>query len=247
MFKLGAMSADRGPDHPSWREAQAAPLPGVEGDGTVRLGRGDLALRTGDHAALIYWSEDELLTTIVPYLVEGLHAGDKVVYVADDLPTARVAAALTEVGVDVEGAREAGRLVLVSSKEAWFPSGRLDVEAAIAGVEALAAQALADGFGRVRLSVEMTYLLADVEGIERGVELEARANDEIFARYPFVCVCSFNGAREVHDVMADVMQTHPVLLRDGVPLANPYYRPWSLLKLDTARLTACALRRKERG
>lgn len=195
----------------------------------VELGNG-AGLRTRDHAAIIYWSEQELLRTVVPYLVEGLKAGEKVVYVADDLAVGTVLDALARAGVPVEGSQKSGQLVVVSAKDAFFGNGRFDVEAALQGVKELAREAAAAGFPRVRFSVEMTYLLADVPGIEAGPEFESRANDEVFAQFPFVCICSFNGGRGSSEVLDDVLRTHPVLISNGVPLVNPHYRPWESLQ-----------------
>lgn len=192
----------------------------------VELGRSDgVALRTRDHAAIIYWERRELLESVVPYLVEGLRAGDKVVYVADDQPVDVIADALRSAGVDVDAAVSEGRFALLTSQQAFFPTGAFDADAALRGVQELAVAAARDGFRRVRFSVEMTYLLADVPGIERGPEFEARANAEVFARHPFVCICSFNGNRGSSAVLEDVLATHPILMANGLPLVNPYYRP----------------------
>lgn len=190
---------------------------------SVELGAGKGILRSGDHAAFLYRSPDELLDLVVPYLREGLAAGDKVVYVADDLDASRVSAALRESGVDVDGDTRAGRLVVTSSTDAFFPGGRFDPDDAIAGVRGLLAQARADGFRRVRFSVEMTYLLRDVPGIERGVEFEARVNDEVFAGTPVVCICTFNRTRDDGKVLLDVLRTHQVLIESGGAWENPGY------------------------
>src|SRR6185503_16790406 len=88
--------------------------------GTVSLGARRAALRTGDHAALLYWRHDELLEQIVPYLAAGLAAGDKVVYVADDLTVDRVTDALADAGVDVAGETARGHLVITRSQDAFF-------------------------------------------------------------------------------------------------------------------------------
>ena len=197
----------------------------------VELGHDRAALRTGDHAAVLYWNAHELLDTIIPYLKAGLDAGDKVVYVADDLQTGDIAEALRRTGVNVPAAMARGQLLLVTAKDAFFGDGAFDVERALAGVRALAEQAAKDGFARVRFSVEMTYLLANVPGIEQGVEFESRANDEVFAKFPFVCICSFNAARATEEkVISDVFATHPIVISAGSPLLNPHYRPWAELK-----------------
>jgi chemotaxis family two-component system sensor kinase Cph1 len=216
----------------NWRERvgvdRMRPVPEVgEARDRVSLGEGRAAIRTRDHAAIVYWNKAELLDTVVPYLAEGLRAGDKVVYVADDLSVEDLGRALAQTGVQVDAEIAAGRLLLLSARDAFFSSGSFDVEAALQGVQGLAEQAKKDGFARVRFSVEMTYLLAQVPGMERGAEFEARANAEVFARFPFVCICSFNATRDVPHVLEDVLRTHPVLISNGMPLFNPYYRPWS--------------------
>ena len=193
----------------------------------VSLGSDRPSLRVGDHAAILYWKHEELLDCVVPYLVAGVEAGDKVVYVADDLETTRIADALRRTGIDVDALVTAGRLVVMSAKDAFFADGTFDCDRALEGVRQLAQQAAADGYRRVRFSVEMTYLLAQVPGIERGVEFEARANDEIFAQYPFVCICSFNASRATSNhIISDVLATHPILISAGTPLLNPHYKPW---------------------
>lgn len=206
----------------SGRKRERLPPPRDAAD-EVSLGVGRGALRTGDHAVFVYRSPDELLEQVVPYLCAGLTAGDKVVYVADDLDVALVNAALRKAGVDVDGLTQAGRLVVVAATDAFFPGGRFDADEAISGVRALLAQAHADGFRRVRFSVEMTYLLRNVPGIERGVEFEARVNDEVFAGQPIVCICTFNQARDDGRVLLDVLRTHQVLIEGGTAWENPSY------------------------
>ncbi len=211
--------------------ARTLPPPSGEHE-RVSLGSG-ASLRTRDHAAIVYWTSAELFDSVVPYLCAGLRAGDQVVYVADDHSVEAVSEALRAAGIDVGAEVSAERLILTQARAAFFPAGCFDVERALDGVRALAASAAARGFERVRLSVEMTYLLADVPGIERGAEFEARANEEIFSEHPFVCICSFNAAREdPSEVITDVLATHPVLIASGIPLVNPHYRSWELLAAD---------------
>lgn len=193
----------------------------------VALGPGDgAALRTGDHAAFLYRNPDEIVALAVPYLIEGLRANDRVVYVADDTPIERIRAGLIAAGVDVEAETATGRLVLATSTDAFFPGGCFDVEGAIQGVRASVADAIAAGHPRVRFSVEMSYLLRDVPGIERGLEFEARVNDEVFAGRPVVCICSFNVTRDDGRVLVDVLRSHQVLVQDGGTWENPSYVRW---------------------
>jgi hypothetical protein len=204
----------------------------------VGFGSKQGVLRTRDHAAIVYWDSAELLEDVIPYLVEGLRAGDKVVYVADDHPLTVLEDGLTRAGVDLATHTSRGSLVLLTAEQAFFGGGRFDVDAAIVGVQQLGEAAAREGYTRVRFSVEMTYLLADVPGIERGPEFESRANEEVFARFPFVCICSFNGNRDKGGALEAVLATHPILISGGLPLENPHYRSWEQLATATVAATA---------
>ena len=210
-------------------ESPLVPLPPSSDPRTrVALGPGenDPALRNGDHAAFLYRDPDEVVALAVPYLAEGLRAGDRVVYVADDTPIERIRAGLLAAGVDVDAETAAGRLTLATSTDAFFAEGRFDVERAIEGVRASIDEAVAAGHPRVRFSVEMTYLLRDVPGIERGLEFEARVNDEVFEGRPVVCICSFNVTRDDGRVLVDVLRSHQVLVQDGGTWENTAYVRW---------------------
>jgi hypothetical protein len=196
----------------------------------IELGYSGRTLRTRDHAALVYWTEDELLSFIVPYLLEGFRVRDKVAYVADELSPDAIRRAVAAAGIDVAEQERAGSFSVVASRDAYFQGGYFDVERALESVKTFADQVAREGFKRVRFSVEMTYLLYDVPGIEQGPEFESRSNDEVFARFPFVCVCSFNGARDVSSVLGNVLETHPIVLAGGIPMVNPYYKPWSVFE-----------------
>jgi hypothetical protein len=187
-------------------------------------------LHTGDHAAFEYETEGELLTVTVPYLLEGLHARDKVVYVADQLDPNAIRAALSRTGVDVFEQERAGRLAFTTARDAFFPTRRFNADSALARLRMLGERAPRDGFGRIRLGVEMTYLSAEVPGIERALHMESRANHELFGRMPFIGLCMFNRARQSSEMLANLRKAHPVLLVGSVRAENPFYQDWSELE-----------------
>lgn len=189
-----------------------------------------------DHSVLIYWDDQELLDALVPYLVEGLQQGDRVVHVGHRAPLSVIASGLESAGVDVEASKATGQLTLVTAEQAFFPAGRFELEAALAGVRQLAEGAQADGVKRVRFSVDLAYLLANVPGMEDGLTFESRANEEIFERYPFMCICSYNASLGQNEIVEDLLATHPVVFVRGLPLANPYYRPWKELSAEALRI-----------
>ncbi|MDZ5456765.1 MEDS domain-containing protein [Azohydromonas lata] len=180
-----------------------------------------------DHAALVYWSRQEFLDTIVPFLVDGIRAGDLVVHIAHDEPLAPVVDALADAGIDVASAAAQGRLMLLSAQQAFAPNGRFDLEAATAGIKAMIEAAQLDGARQVRFSVDISYVLSGTPGIEDFMVLDARANDDIFPSQPFICVCAYNAARGSNHMVEDMFLTHPLVFVRGIPMANPYYQLWA--------------------
>src|SRR4051794_24563878 len=114
MRKLSELTSSQWRERIGVSRMKPAPQPANETE-RVSLGERRNALRTRDHAAIVYWQAEELLDTVVPYLKEGLRAGDKVVYVADDLTVERISTALEDAGVDGAAAKAAGKLMLVSA------------------------------------------------------------------------------------------------------------------------------------
>ena len=192
----------------------------------ISLGIGAVRVRVGEHAALLYWTAEERMRGLVALVTEGLRAGDRIVYVVNDLPVQTIERALAAAGVDTATRAAEGRLALVPAADVLFRGGVFDPTASLAELRALAARGSAR---RTRLVVDMTYLLADVPGIERGLELEARVSDALQG-LPLVRVCAFDVGREVSDRLADVLRVHPTVIGEGGSLRNPYYRPWSELR-----------------
>lgn len=193
-------------------------------------------LQAHDHAALIYWSRQEFLDTIVPFISEGLRAGDLVVHVAHDEPLQPLVEALNAAGVDVEAERAAGALQLLEAGQAFAPNGRFDADEAMAGLSANIAAAQAAGHARVRFSVDLSYLLSGLPGVEEFMVFDSRANEEIFPQHPFICICAYDASRGANHVVEDMFGTHPLVFARGLPLSNPYYQPWKEISAQAEHL-----------
>jgi hypothetical protein len=192
----------------------------------VPLGIAAVRVRVGDHAALLCLTAEERLRGLVALVTEALRAGDRLVCVLHDVGVATLERAVAAMGVDVAAHVAAGRLALVAAADVLFRGGVFEPVGALGRLRDLVAGRSAR---RTRLVVDMTYLLADVPGIERGPLLEARLGDALRG-LPFVRVCVFDASREISDQLADMLRMHPTVIGAGGPLRNPYYRPWSELR-----------------
>lgn len=184
-------------------------------------------LEAHDHAALVYWSRQEFLDTIVPFIADGLEEGDLVVHITHNEPVEAVLDALIEMGIDTAAEIKSGRLTLMTASQAFAPNGRFDLEESMAGIKGMVTAARANGANKVRFSVDISYVLSGTPGIEDFMVLDARANEEIFPNHPFICICAFDASRQVNQMVEDMLETHPIVFVRGIPMANPHYKPWA--------------------
>ena len=133
----------------------------------------------GDHATMAYTSTESLIAELEPFLRDGLAAGDSVIYVCHDHSPDQVRRAIDGLGAVCSAALRDGRVVILSADETFFSSGRFNVEESLNVFAGVLREAVARQVPRIRAVVEMSYLSADVPGIERAVEFEARANEVI--------------------------------------------------------------------
>lgn len=193
-------------------------------------------LQAHDHAALVYWSREEFLQTIVPFIAEGLRAGDLAVHVFHEEPAEPVVEGLEALGFDVNAEIANGKLMLLTAAQAFAPAGRFDLEEATSGLKDMIQAAHNAGSPRVRFSVDLSYVLSGTPGIEDFMTFDSRANEEIFPSFPFICICAYDAARGVNALVEDMFVTHPLVFVRGIPLANPYYQPWQQVSGQAAYL-----------
>ncbi len=81
----------------------------------------------GEHIVALYTAKADKISAFSTYIHEGLHNGDKVIYVFPDAESGQVERLLEEKGVDVKTHLKNGSLTLLSTSE-WYPDGVYDPE-----------------------------------------------------------------------------------------------------------------------
>jgi hypothetical protein len=185
------------------------------GESAEDRGRSASALRPG--SAGIYWDPTERLRLIVPFLREALGAGGRVIHLVSDRPVEQARAELAEVGLS----EDCERLTLLRAAEVLAPSGRLDPGGGARALHALFPAA--DG-SPSRLVIEMDFLVGLADG-PSPEQLERTLREELLRPRQVLCLYAFNAAGDVPPVLGEALGMHPVLLSNGIPLLNPYYRP----------------------
>ena len=178
-------------------------------------------LRPGDHICAFYPSLAERDGILIPYLNEGLNAGDKCVCVVDGSDTQGLVASLAPgAGRDREPA--VSQLEVRSSEDTYLEGGCFSTERMIDFWDVSIGSAFEGGYTFARAAGEMTWALRQMPGVEELISYESKLN-RFLPKYPQVILCLYELGRFSGEVLVDVLKTHPKVLLGGMLLDNPYY------------------------
>jgi hypothetical protein len=167
---------------------------------------------------------EEQYDVLLPFLKDGLDAGERALTFVDANERARRIDRLKRAGIDVDTAQRNGQLELATWEEVYLPDGRFDAQRMLAFVQETINTGRQRGFPRTRIWANMEWALTGAPGTERLSVYESRLNF-ILPLYNDAVVCAYDVRRFSASVLQDVARAHPYLLADGVVQKNPHYVP----------------------
>ena len=159
----------------------------------------------------------------MPFLADGIRAGQKCICVLESLAPADVLARLDR-QVDLGRSVETGQLELATPGRR-LPALGLVLHRRHAVVLAAGAAAASGGKGTsglLRATGEMPSVLDQPEGRTEFFRYEAMLTD-VVANLPPVILCLYDLERFGAEVLMDALRTHPMVVVDGMVHDNPYY------------------------
>lgn len=181
-------------------------------------------LRPHDHLCLIYETQAEQFGAVIPFIRIGLERGEKCIYIADENDAESVLAAMRAEGVDVAAATQRGALTIASRRETYVRDGFFDPDQMIAFLRDTTRSAVAEGYKALRVTGEMTWVLAGDAGSEHVIEYEAKLN-RLFPVEECLAICQYNRTKFPASVIADVIRTHPLIIYQQMLCRNFHYVP----------------------
>lgn len=186
------------------------------------LGVRGVQIKPGDHICAFYVGLEERDQVLLPYLREGLLAGDKVICVVDASEPSEVLASIGP-DIDVDGCIASEQFELRPSGEAYLPEGSFSTGDMLDFWNAFVGAAFGEGGYRFARSVgEMTWALRDAPGVDELLGYESELN-RFMPKYPQLMLCLYDLERFGGGIVIDMLKTHPKLLLGGMLLDNPYY------------------------
>ena len=181
----------------------------AKGEKTLTLGGVTVPLK--GHYAPIYSTDAGALRLTVPFLADGLNAGQPCFLVASGRILERYARLLAaDYGIDLDEAIKSGRLVLLD----WPGASATDV---IANWEQLFAKALARGKSMMRVAGDMA---AERHMFASEAEMMAyeEAYDRMARRFPVVTLCAYDAREFGGETILRMLKAHPDMFQGNLGL-----------------------------
>ena len=170
-------------------------------------------LDRGDHVCAFYRGRGERDELLVPYLADGLEAGQRCLAIVDSGAPEELVAAV--------GAADG--LAVHSSGEVYLPGGAFDMDNML-DFYAAALDDMVEQGGCIRTAGEMSWASNDVPGAADLLTYEARVNQVLAARpSAAISMCLYDVERFDGEVIVGVLRTHPKAVLAGQVLDNPFY------------------------
>lgn len=187
---------------------------------STTMGLPGVRFAPGLHICAFYRGAGQRDEILLPYLREGLSAGDACICVTDAADAdASVRALAHEFGNGV------GESLLrpLRSEATYLVDGYFATDRMLGFWDVAIGDAVARGAQFVRAVGEMTWALRDRPGVEDLVTYEARLN-LVLLRYPQVLLCLYD-LEQFSDgrILLEILRTHPTVLISGQMLDNPWY------------------------
>jgi len=195
------------------------------GQDPIRIGGSSLGNRP--HVCAFFNNRDEEYSLLLPFITEGLQAGEKGVHTIDPSRLDDHRQRLASAGVNVGDLVNAGKLDLRDWSNTHLSGGNFEPQRTLAIFEEVVKTSQSAGFPLIRFVTHMEWFLeTDMESDEL-LEYEAMTN-ELWLRptgplNPIICVYDLRKFRA--DIVLDVMRTHPMVIIGGVLQENPFFVP----------------------
>ena len=174
------------------------------------LGLSGVSIPLRGHYAPIYSTDGGGMRLTVPFLADGLRAGQPCFLAAAGEVLGRYTNALADEGVDFEKATHGGQLVVVS----WSGASAAD---AIANWEQLFAKALAASASMLRVAGEMA---CERHMFTSEAEMMAyeEAYDRMARRFPLVTLCAYDARQFGGETILRMLKAHPDMFQQHLGL-----------------------------
>jgi AcrR family transcriptional regulator len=190
-------------------------------DRTPEVRIGESALGRHRHVCALFDGPDDAAVVLVPFVVDGLRVGERVVHIVEarEPYLARLARA-----IDVPSAVESGQLDVRTWDEAYLAGGSFSASRMLAYIRRVMREAPGLAFPATRLIGDMGWAATGAPGTEELIAYETGLN-RILARPNVAVICAFDTHELDADLVAGLLAAHDAALVNGGLQRTPEIDP----------------------
>jgi len=197
----------------------------------------------GSHILQLYNKVNEIAGVTARLLATGLESSEKCLFAASAASVEEMQQSLTKLGIDIAAAQDAGQLVFISDRDELLVGKRFDPYHLLSTHQTFIAQALREGWKAVRVSMDMSWLTADISTPEQVLKYEA-ASDAVFTfqNAPIIALMHYDYSKLPGQLVVEMLKLHPIAVVGKFIKRNPYY-----LNSEQYLLKILRVNREKRG
>ena len=174
------------------------------------------------HVCAFFNSREDEYRVTLPFILDGLDSGDKMIHIVDPARRSDHLQRLTATGIDVASKQESGQLALLDWSQTFFVDGPFDLERQLALLDQALRGGREQGFPVSRYVAHAEWALQAGASVDLLLEFEARVN-QMWPRYADTVICTYDLTRFDGDTVVDAFRTHPVVIIGGILQENPFF------------------------
>jgi hypothetical protein len=189
----------------------------------VKARDADVELPNCGHLGCFYETDSQQQALLRAFVVQGLRRHEKVILINDELPGGSAMNPAELVGIELQPYVLPGQLRVLTTLQTFLRQGFFDPDRVIAWLRRETREAVAEGYGALRVTADMTWALRGIEGSERLIEYEAALDPFLRGRRCRI-LCQYDARRFPPAVLQHTLTAHPTVLIGGAVCHNSYYR-----------------------
>ena len=184
---------------------------------------GDVILGRHRHVCCLFEGAEDAADILVPFVVDGLERGDRVVRIVED-PAAYLDRFARS--ADILAAVESGQLDVRSWDAGYLSGGSFDATRMLILLRRLIREGHALGYSALRLIGDMEWAQEGVSGVEELVDYESGVN-ALVARPEIAVVCAYDVRRHSASRITQILGAHQAAFVGRTLQSTPSGRPSS--------------------
>lgn len=181
------------------------------------------------HICGFFDSREQQYEVIIPYIMEGLEANDKVINILEGNRHGEHCRCLADHGISISEKLLSGQLEVLASENTYINGGEFAAEKMYKMLEQTLLSASRAGYDSVRACGDMVWALKNLPGTDELLEYEARLN-LLTPQHSVSLICMYDINSFSPSAITDALLTHPYVIKGGKIRKNPHYvEPLELL------------------